>query len=139
MLERSFVCTDAAQKQLWLKNSRTTLQGLLLLSNPGTMEPRPVAAGVYNSTESLRQHLQPQVHMQHSGGMGRPDTASAADARDQQQQDLARISMDLPITYMPFKFENRRVRIDWHLLHGVDIDKLVSSRPSLSGRVKHSV
>jgi hypothetical protein len=49
------------------------------------------------------------------------------------------ISMDLPITYMPFKFENRRVRIDWRLLHGVDIDKLVSGRSSLSGRVTHSL
>jgi hypothetical protein len=47
--------------------------------------------------------------------------------------------MDLPITYVPFKFENRRVRIDWRLLHGVDLDKLVSGRPSLHGRVTPGV
>jgi hypothetical protein len=123
--EGTYACIWAAKKQLRLTDNKTTLQRLLLLSNPGTMEHRAGAAGMYNSTDSLRQHLQ------HSGVMSRPDITATADARDQQQQDLLRISMDLPITYMPFKFENRRVRMDWRLLHGVDIDKLVSGRPSL--------
>lgn len=73
-----------------------------------------------------RHQVYHQNHLQHGSCISsRPDT-TIADARDQEQQDLMHLSLDLPITYMPFKFENRRVRIDWRLLHGVDIDKLVS-------------
>jgi hypothetical protein len=79
------------------------------------------AAAMYSSTDSLRQHLHQHNPLQHGSGMGRPDITSSADARDQEQL----INLELPITYMPFKFENRRVRIDWRQLHGVDIDKLV--------------
>lgn len=49
--------------------------------------------------------------------------ARAAVSRDQQQMPGA--VHDLPVTYQPFKFESRRLRIDWRLLHGVDINKLV--------------
>ncbi len=28
-------------------------------------------------------------------------------------------------TFMPFKFEPRRARIDWRLLHGVDLNTIV--------------
>lgn len=79
---------------------------------------------MYSSVDSLRQH--PHAVLQHnplqhsSGARGASaDITTAADGRDQE------LGLDLPITYMPFKFENRRVRIDWRLLHGVDIDKLV--------------
>lgn len=32
----------------------------------------------------------------------------------------------LQLQYPPFRFEQRRMRIDWRLLHGVDVNKLVS-------------
>jgi hypothetical protein len=32
----------------------------------------------------------------------------------------------LQLQYPPFRFEHRRMRIDWRLLHGVDVNKLVS-------------
>lgn len=85
-------------------------------------------AAMHSSLDALRQSVQQQqVQLQHGGGISRPDITTTADARDQKQQELVQLSLELPITYMPFKFENRRVRIDWRLLHGVDIDKLVST------------
>ncbi len=30
-------------------------------------------------------------------------------------------------TFVPFKFEPRRARIDWRMLHGVDVDMIVSA------------
>ncbi|WIA11315.1 hypothetical protein OEZ85_011438 [Tetradesmus obliquus] len=49
--------------------------------------------------------------------------ARTAGRRDQ-LQTLA-YADGLPVTYQPFKFESRRSRIDWRLLHGVDINKLI--------------
>eukprot|EP00775_Hariotina_reticulata_P007380 gene7380-7589_t len=31
----------------------------------------------------------------------------------------------LQLQYPPFRFEQRRMRIDWRLLHGVDVNKLI--------------
>lgn len=90
------------------------------------MERGSATAGVYGNMSIPRHQAYHQTHLQHGSCISsRPDT-TIADARDQEQQELMHLSLDLPITYMPFKFENRRVRIDWRLLHGVDIDKLVS-------------
>lgn len=38
------------------------------------------------------------------------------------------LAQHAPPLYVPFKFDSRRVRIDWRLLHGVDISKLVCQR-----------
>jgi hypothetical protein len=50
--------------------------------------------------------------------------ARAGVGRRDQLQALADAD-GLLVTYQPFKFESRRSRIDWRLLHGVDINKLV--------------
>lgn len=64
---------------------------------------------------------------QHVKLLNRLDAAVEV-GKDQLQQQIATASCSsLPVTYLPFKFENRRLRIDWRLLHGVDITKLVSS------------
>lgn len=76
---------------------------------------------MHSSVDDLRHQMQ-HGHLQQPGRQ--PDTTTAADARDQ-EPGMEQLSMELPISYMPFKFENRRVRIDWRLLHGVDLDKLV--------------
>ena len=34
-----------------------------------------------------------------------------------------------PPTFQAFKFESRKTRIDWRLLHGVDVNPIVSSAP----------
>uniref|UniRef100_A0A383WEI0 Cilium assembly protein DZIP1 N-terminal domain-containing protein n=1 Tax=Tetradesmus obliquus TaxID=3088 RepID=A0A383WEI0_TETOB len=50
------------------------------------------------------------------------------DARTAGRRDQLQTLADadgLPVTYQPFKFESRRSRIDWRLLHGVDINKLI--------------
>jgi hypothetical protein len=54
--------------------------------------------------------------------------ARAGTSRRDQLQTLADAD-ELPITYLPFKFESRPSRIDWRLLHGVDINKLVGNGP----------
>lgn len=84
---------------------------------------RGSAGGFQGASSATRHHVQQQELPQQQRG-SRADI-TAGDLRDQEQQELLQLSMELPITYMPFKFENRRVRIDWRLLHGVDIDKLV--------------
>lgn len=69
--------------------------------------------------------------MEHTSGqpnvrVGRLDVTMEA-GRDQLHQQVVAISnSSLPVTYQPFKFENRRLRIDWRLLHGVDINRVVS-------------
>jgi hypothetical protein len=100
----------------------------LLLSNQlGSMQRD--SAGMHGSVDALRHQMQ-HGHLQQQPGR-QPDTTTAADARDQ-EPGMEQLGMELPITYMPFKFENRRVRIDWRLLHGVDIDKLVSRNTTCS-------
>ncbi|WIA31397.1 hypothetical protein OEZ86_002296 [Tetradesmus obliquus] len=50
------------------------------------------------------------------------------DARTAGRRDQLQTLADadgLPVTYQPFKFDSRRSRIDWRLLHGVDINKLI--------------
>lgn len=32
---------------------------------------------------------------------------------------------DLELLHAPFKFESKRCRIDWRMLHGVDVNKIV--------------
>jgi hypothetical protein len=93
------------------------------------MQRDTVMAGVQHRINITRMQQQHQQHgyLQHGVGTNRPDISTTADARDQEQQGLVQLELDVPITYMPFKFENRRVRIDWRLLHGVDVDKLVGS------------
>lgn len=36
-------------------------------------------------------------------------------------------TMQVAPTFAPFKFEHKRTRIDWRLLHGVDINSVVST------------
>lgn len=93
------------------------------------MQRDTIVPGVHSSIDITRMQQQHQQHgyLQHGVGTSRPDITTAADVRDQEQQGLVQLELDVPITYMPFKFENRRVRIDWRLLHGVDIDKLVGA------------
>ncbi len=38
-----------------------------------------------------------------------------------------RAGQELPVTYMPFKFESKRSRLDWRMLHGVDVHKVVGA------------
>eukprot|EP00798_Chlamydomonas_sp_ICE-L_P015155 gene15155-21221_t len=45
------------------------------------------------------------------------DTADFTQIRDQ--------TMMVAPTFVPFKFEPRRTRIDWRMLHGVDVDHIV--------------
>jgi hypothetical protein len=56
------------------------------------------------------------------------DARAGAGRRDQLQTLVE--ADGLPVTYQAFKFESRRSRIDWRLLHGVDINKLVSTNPT---------
>ena len=45
---------------------------------------------------------------------------TAAVLRDQFMPPLQPV-----VSFSPFKFEPRRVRVDWRLLHGVDTNKVV--------------
>lgn len=58
------------------------------------------------------------------------------------------LTMDFPMrdqtlvsapTFPPFKFENKRTRIDWRMLHSVDVHSLVGggAGPPLAGRQQH--
>lgn len=62
---------------------------------------------------------------------------SHMDANLTAERDQVQLGCSLPVTYQPFKFDSRRFRIDWRLLHGVDIHKVVSS--GHAGLSRHSI
>ena len=48
--------------------------------------------------------------------------------RDQQAPLMTMTMPTAPPTFQAFKFEARKTRIDWRLLHGVDINPIVRDR-----------
>lgn len=70
-------------------------------------------------------------------GIAASQDAGVAPLRDQQHSTHS--LSGLAVSYMPFKFESRRSRIDWRMLHTVDVNRLVSCGGCATGAAGASV